>query len=252
LVNDVKAALNLAWSHGQGALPESFPSTVRKGLTLPEGDPDEEQAREDQVLTDGEIRRVLAAAQAADNEREWEGDLLRLVVVLAATGLRFSQVARIRVRDLQIEPPRLFVPISRKGKGRQGRKTHTPVPIGQDVLKLLQPQTSRPGSEYLLERWRHQQTVGRIEWIRSVRGPWQSGSEFSRDWKLIRDRVGLPSLVPYCFRHSSIVRSIGAGLPLKLVADRHDTSTTMIEAHYARWISTDLDALSARAVVSLL
>lgn len=52
-------------------------------------------------------------------------------------------------------------------------------------------------------------------------------------------------------RHSSIVRGIRMGLPIRLVAALHDTSVVMIERHYSRWITEGLDELSARAVVPL-
>lgn len=76
-------------------------------------------ARDSQILADAEIARLLSAARTVDAEQGWGGDLFRLVVTLAATGARFSQVARLRVRDCQIRERRLMVPASRKGKGRR-------------------------------------------------------------------------------------------------------------------------------------
>ena len=40
----------------------------------------------------------------------------------------------------------------------------------------------------------------------------------------------------YALRHSSIVRALVAGLPVRLVAAAHDTSVEMIEAHYSAHI----------------
>jgi hypothetical protein len=62
----------------------------------------------------------------------------------------------------------------------------------------------------------------------------------------------MPDVIPYALRHSSIVRGIKAGLPIRLVADLHDTSVVMIERHYSRWIVDGLEALAAQAVVQLL
>jgi hypothetical protein len=53
-------------------------------------------------------------------------------------------------------------------------------------------------------------------------------------------------------RHSSIVRAIRENLPLRLVASLHDTSTKIIEKHYARFIVGDLEELGASKVRSLL
>jgi hypothetical protein len=69
---------------------------------------------------------------------------------------------------------------------------------------------------------------------------------------MIRARIGMPDVIPYALRHSSIVRGIRAGLPIRLVAALHDTSVVMIERHYSRWITDGLDELAARAVVPLV
>jgi len=65
--------------------------------------------------------------------------------------------------------------------------------------------------------------------------------------------AGLPaSTIPYALRHSSIVRGLRAGLPIRLVAALHDTSVVMIERHYSRYITEGLDELVARAVVPIV
>jgi integrase len=178
--------------------------------------------------------------------------LYRLVVVLAATGARFSQVVRMRVGDMQLARSRLMVPVSRKGKGTKGA-SDTAVAVGKDVLDALLPVvTGRSADAVLLERWRHKQAAGGIEWKRAGRGSWQSPSEVTRPWQAIRERAGMPDAIPYALRHSSIVRGIRAGLPIRLVAAMHDTSVAMIERHYSRWIVDGLDELAARAVVRLI
>ena len=62
----------------------------------------------------------------------------------------------------------------------------------------------------------------------------------------------MPDVIPYAFRHSSIVRGIRANLPIRLVAALHDTSVAMIERHYGRFIADGLDELAARSVVPLI
>jgi hypothetical protein len=65
-------------------------------------------------------------------------------------------------------------------------------------------------------------------------------------------QAGLPSgTVPYSLRHSSIVRGLRAGLPVRLVAALHDTSTPMIEKHYSAFISDAMNDLAAKAIVPL-
>ena len=66
------------------------------------------------------------------------------------------------------------------------------------------------------------------------------------------EAAGLPDIIPYALRHSSIVRAIRVGLPIRLAAAFHDTSVPMIEKHYARWITESLDEIAAKAVVPLV
>ncbi|MDU6832154.1 MAG: integrase, partial [Bradyrhizobium sp.] len=56
----------------------------------------------------------------------------------------------------------------------------------------------------------------------------------------------------YSLRHTSIVRGLRNGLPIQQVAKLHNTSVTMIERHYAKYIATALEALARAAVVPLV
>jgi integrase len=212
-------------------------------------DTTDEVARDNQILTDAQVGRLIGAARVVDAEQGWEGDLFRLVAVLAATGARFSQVARLRVGDVQAD--RLIIPVSRKGKGKKA--AGTPVPIGPDIGEALLPAvTGWPKDAWLLERCRSKQVAGTIRWERAGRGPWQSSSEINRAWTAIRAHAEMPDVITYAFRHSSIVRGIRANLPIRLVAALHDTSVAMIEQYYGRFIADGLDELAARSVVPLV
>jgi hypothetical protein len=74
----------------------------------------------------------------------------------------------------------------------------------------------------------------------------------TRDWRAVVAEARLVGVIPYARRHSSIVRGIRANLPIRLVAALHDTSVTMIEPHYSRWITEGLEEIAARAVVPML
>jgi integrase len=120
------------------------------------------------------------------------------------------------------------------------------------VIDALAPAvTGRASTAPLLERWRHIQIVGN-QWERAGRVAWQSSSEFDDAWDAIRTRVKMPDVIPYALRHSSIVRGLKANLPIRLVAALHDTSTAMVERHYASWIADGLEDLAAQALVPLL
>ena len=243
----------LAARRAKAKLPPTMRDIIKDGLATVHAAP--AVAREKQILPDADIRAIISAAWEVDAEGEWEGDLGRMVLVLAATGARFSQVARMKVADVQLAQNRLMVPVSRKGNGEK-KLTHIGVRVGDDVLAALAKATAgREGSASLLLRPRQprQKPTGAAKWKKGERGPWYSANELSqRPWPPIVKRAGLADgTVPYALRHSSIVRGLRAGLPTRLVAALHDTSVAMIERHYAAYIVDAMDELAARAVVPL-
>ena len=248
-VNDFKAALNAVARRAKAQLPPTIRDTIKDGLARGHATPS--VAREAQVLPDADVRAIVSAAWEVDAEGEWDGDLGRIVLTLAATGARFSQIIRMTVGDVQAAQKRVMIPVSRKGRGEK-RQTHVGVRVGEDVLaKLAKVTNGRRGSEPLFLRPHWRQT-GPAKWEKSERGPWHSAAELTRPWATIIARAGLaPGTVPYALRHSSVVRGLRAGLPVRLVAALHDTSTPMIEAHYAAFIVDAMDELAARAVVPL-
>ncbi|WP_271896280.1 site-specific integrase [Candidatus Phyllobacterium onerii] len=255
IINDLKAALNGAAAAYRTRLPAQLPIVIKNGLSTEEATAP--IAREKQALTDSEIRKLIIQSMRVDEEGGWEGDLARMILALASTGARFSQVARMTVADLQPGKSRLMVPTSRKGRGVK-TSTHTAIRVGSDVIDALVPAVAgRRGPEPLLMRWRHKQVSGEdrklARWVKDERGPWLNATELSRPWRLIATAAGLPiDVVPYSFRHSSIVRQLRAGLPVRLVAALHDTSSEMIERHYSAAIVDALDTLAAGAVIDLM
>lgn len=252
LINDLKAALNDALAADHGGSLAAVSSIISHGLRSIEpddGDDEETIARDDQILTDSEVARLILAAREVDAEGGWEGDLHRLVHVLASTGARFSQVTRIKVGDVQIDSSRIIVPASRKGKG--SKNFHATIQVHADLIELLKPiLRDRAANEPLLERWHKQRVAGGIRWERSHRGAWKSASDMDRAWAKLRIKAGLPHAIAYALRYSSIVRNIRFDIPIRIVAAKHDTSVVMIERHYARFITDGVDEIAGRAVVS--
>jgi hypothetical protein len=75
----------------------------------------------------------------------------------------------------------------------------------------------------------------------------------ARPWRKAIAAAGLPAgTVPYDLRHSSIVRQLANGSPIRFVAIRHDTSVAMIEAHYSRFITSEVEADARAAPVPLV
>jgi integrase len=250
LVNDLRAALNRAASRYHRRLPADFAGTIRHSLkgSEPRGDPGREAI---QILPDSDVRRVILAAKEIDEDDGWGGDLYRLILTLAATGARFSQIIRMTVADVQWDQLRLMVPVSRKGTGVKPAK-QIAFRVGEDIIDALRPAIAgRRGPEPLLLRPKWKQT-GVTEWKVVRREPWHASAEINRVWDAIRKRVGLPAdVVAYSLRHSSIVRGLRSQLPVRLVAALHDTSVAMIERHYAAYIVSALDDLAAKAIVPL-
>ncbi|UGX86180.1 tyrosine-type recombinase/integrase [Phyllobacterium meliloti] len=255
IINDFKAALNATAVSHRSRLPAELIVVIKNGLATSEAQTP--TARDAQALSDNEVRTLIHSAAIVDTDAEWNGDLSRLVLVLAATGARYSQVVRMTVADVQVEHLRLMVPTSRKGRG-QKKASHIAIRVGQDVIDALLPAiVGRRKSETLLERWRHKQmpaSEGKPpHWTKDARGPWLNASEMSRPWSAIVTAAQMgKDVVPYSLRHSSIVRQLRKGLPVRLVAALHDTSTAMIESHYSAAIVDALDGLAAGAVIPLM
>jgi integrase len=243
LLNDVRAALNAAVDLHRQALPAHVAAEIRAGTkALPAAT----EARR-QILSDVDVRRVVDAAFGIDEE----GDLGRLVLLAAATGARFSQLAALTIADVQADRLRIMVPAAKKGRSAKPA-ARIAVPVGHDVIDRLRPALAgRRGHEPLLTHWLKRQ-VGPFTWERVERVAWKSASETDRPWAKAIAAAGLPSdTVMYALRHSSIVRGLRAGLPVRLVAALHDTSTAMIEKHYAAFIVDATEELARRAVTPL-
>ena len=54
----------------------------------------------------------------------------------------------------------------------------------------------------------------------------------------------------YALRHSSIIRALLAGVPVRIVAATHDTSVPMIEKTYSTHITDYADAIARRGLLA--
>jgi integrase len=199
------------------------------------GLPDSNKARR-VVLPDADVLRIVTSAYEVDRA------FGLLVDVLAVTGARMSQAARLTCGNLQADrpDPRVMMPTSFKGRG-QKRMTHRPVPITPVLaIALKGAKGNRPDHEPLL--------------LKRDGTAWQQTSMVDhRD--LFRRAVEKTELDPgeitsYALRHSSIVRALLGGVPVAVAAQQHDTSVREIEAHYAAYILDHSDALSRRALLN--
>ena len=64
-------------------------------------------------------------------------------------------------------------------------------------------------------------------------------------------QAGLAGVTSIALRHSSIIRALLAGVPIRVVAVSHDTSVAMLERTYSAYILDHSDAVSRRALLDL-
>jgi integrase len=197
--------------------------------------PDATQAR-NVILAELDVRAIIAAAY------EHVGPEFGLLTEVAAvTGARVSQLARLELRDVQSErtDPRLMMPSSRKGRGHK-RIDRRPVPIPHGLAARL-----RAGAK------------GRLDdaplLVKPSGEPWRKSDHHRLFARAVR-HAGLgehPDVTIYALRHSSIVRQLLAGTPIRIVAVLHDTSVAMIERTYSRHIGDHSDHMARRALLDL-
>jgi len=226
------AALELASQHDQRIQNKNAWDLGLAGL------PDAQEAR-NVVLSDQKVREFVAAAYTLDEK------LGLLADTLAITGARPSQAVRLRVADLDAHPvrPKLSMPKSGKGGGRNRAKKKVErysVPITtQLATKLREAAKGRADDEPLL--------------LQSDGTLWGTnpGQTYHRQIDKIVTMIGLdPAVVTiYALRHSSIVRMLLKNVPIRLVASLHNTSTTMIERTYSKYITEHSDDISRRALL---
>jgi len=189
------------------------------------------------VLPDADVLRIVQAAY------EHDPAFGILIEVLAQTGARISQVARLKCGDLQADgpDPRLFMPTSYKGRGQKERQ-QVPVPIPHSLAALLKElRGDRSQDAPLL--------------IKGDGTRWLEKNK-SEQWNIFRavaERAGFDpdEITSYCLRHSSICRSLLKGVPVSVVARLHDTSSDEIEAHYAAYILDVAGTISRKALLQL-
>ena len=192
--------------------------------------PDSARAR-NVILNDQQVRRIVAAAY------DISPAFGLLVETLATTGARPVQLRRLTCGDVLAD--RLSMPTSMKGgKGRRSIR-HRPVPIGADLAAQLKAVAKgRPADTPVL--------------VKDDGEPWEEWG-LRKPFRLaVKAAKGDPDRVtPYALRHSSVVRMLLKNVPVRVVADLHDTSVSQIEAHYSKYIAHHADDVVRSALIDL-
>jgi integrase len=190
--------------------------------------PNAERSR-NEILDDVTVRRVIAAAY------EVAAEFGLLVEVAAVTGARIGQIARLTVGDLQND--RLMMPPSRKGSGVKADRI--PVPIAASLAHKLR-RVAPMGSALLTRAGGAPWPTGRDPGATAVRELWSKAA----------GRCGVTASM-YSLRHSSIVRQLLAGVPIRVIAVAHDTSVGMIEKNYSPHIVDFTDTIVRGALLDV-
>jgi integrase len=224
------AALNLAAAHDH-----RMKDVWKVGLqALPDADEDRNV-----ILPDDKVRALVDGCYRHD------AALGLFAHVMAETGSRPSQLARLTCADLVADPkrPRLTMPRSGKGGGRNriARKSlRVPVPISVQLAERLKVAAKGRAADAPLL-------------LQSDGSSW--GSEPSRNYRsAVREVVqGLgwdaDEVTLYSLRHSSIVRQLLAHVPIRIISTTHDTSVAMIERFYSRYIADHSDEHTRAALL---
>jgi integrase len=219
-ITPLRAALRLGASLDQRISNHAAWNVGLKKLPAGKGDGSRNRCV---ILDHGVMRQIIELAYA----RSLEFGLL--IDLAAQTGARYSQLAGMKVIDLQIERSRVMVPTSSKGRGDKKLGSNA-VPITPALAGKLAAAARghAPGAQLLAKP----AGSDKAAW-----GPKHAGDGFAAIAKQLdlRDENG-KLFTMYSLRHSSIVRQLLANVPPSLIAKRHDTSIGMLELTYGFFI----------------
>jgi integrase len=230
LTRTVLAALNLAAEHNTHITSHPW----RIGLRALS----DAQRSRNVILSDDDVRALIAAAYALDER------LGLFVDVAAVSGARPSQISRLEVGDLRAAEAQLTMPRSGKGGGRlRSRKKveRLSVPITTTLTARLKAAAVGRSLDAPLLLMRDGRGWGDVPF-----------THYRAPVREIVAAIGLdPNVVSlYALRHSSIVRQLLAGVPIRIVAATHDTSVIQVERTYSRHIGEHSDQLSRRGLLT--
>jgi integrase len=187
------------------------------------------------ILSEDVVRGIIAEARALSPE------FGLLIEVAAVTGGRVSQLARVEIQDLHGDGnmARLSVPVSNKGKGAKVVPRRS-VPVGSALAARLRlAAANRPVTAPLL--------------VKPSGEPWRKSDHARLFARAARAAGQDPDEVTmYALRHTSIVRQLLAGVPIRIVAVNHDSSVGMIEKNYSRHIGDHSDAVVRAAMLDVV
>ena len=168
------------------------------------------------ALTVDQLRDLLAGLRASDYCREH--DLADPFTILIATGLRRGELLALRWTDYDETAGTLtvcgkIVRITGKGlvrddetKTAAGRRT---IALPRFAIDVLAARRERP---YLGQ---HPTIM-----FPSTAGTWRDPNNFGRDWRRVREQLGVPDVTTHSFRKSVATLIDDSGLSARIGADQ--------------------------------
>ncbi|GFG84562.1 site-specific integrase [Mycolicibacter algericus] len=201
----IKGALQIAVAAG------AAPRNAARDVQLDRPEP----ARRAPALTVEELRGLLAAITA--DEAAQRLDLADPIAVLAGTGLRKSELLGLRWQDFDPDGRTIAV------AGRVVRAT------GHGLQRLDNAKTRAgvrvvPAPRFVcdtLTKRRHRPFYGEQTAIfPSTAGGWRDPGNFGKQWRAVRDQLGVPDVSSHSFRRSVATLLDDAGFSPRVGADQ--------------------------------
>ncbi|MEZ0052118.1 integrase [Mycobacterium sp. MAA66] len=167
------------------------------------------------ALDDAELRALLSTLRASDECVRM--DLVDPVTVLIATGMRRAELLALRWEDFDEKAGTLTVAgklVRIQGDGLRrldGGKTASAartVPVATFAVTAL---SGRRGRAF----WGEQPMI-----FPSTAGSWRDPDNFNKQWRKVRDDLGVPDVTSHSFRKSVATLIDSAGLSARVGADQ--------------------------------
>jgi integrase len=167
------------------------------------------------ALTATGLRELLAGI--ATNDYSIESDLVDPVTIFVATGLRRSELLALRWVDFDTAAGTLAVTgklvrisgegLKRLDTGKTASSRRT-VPLPEFAISVL---TERRGKAF----WGQQPMI-----FPSSAGSWRDPDNFNKQWRKVRDELGVPEVTSHSFRKSMADLIDSDGLSARVGADQ--------------------------------
>ncbi|WP_313888619.1 site-specific integrase [Mycolicibacterium sp. CBMA 226] len=183
--------------------------TRRRGKTAP-------KTKGAPALDDGQVRKLLATLAASVVCRE--KDLGDAVTILAATGFRRSELLGLRWQDIDLDDKVATASgrvVRVKGQGLVRLKG---LKSGDDRRSVSLPRFAVDVLRKRKDGWQRPNTAGVI--FPSSTGTLRDPDNFGKQWREVRDDLGLPEISSHSFRRTIATLIDDEGLSARIGADQ--------------------------------